>query len=305
MDDAFDTIRNQRVRAASASAGRFPDRYLCPVCQSEVFYAAGEFQSPHFRHRPGSEGDECERRAKNFHRDVPLAQHEYEHLDAVLVAAQSPLNGETLVTFAVRFRPAYQAGIAHFIAGERSIPYTIHTTLRQQYFPIDSPEKSYLIKAEITGKQHELHIVEGFDERPAVFRATDREAVRIPKHRILKPGGHIVVSRKPIRHFHQVVQQETLKTIQGLHAMSIQIPEDPSWQVRQDLESILGFEIAAKIADYGFLAPVGGYELAPDCWEISKDAELAIRIRVSRHIAPTLKRVLVQERVSAVCLRII
>ena len=232
MDDAFDTIRNQRVRAASASAGRFPDRYLCPVCQSEVFYAAGEFQSPHFRHRPGSEDDECERRAKNFHRDVPLAQHEYEHLDAVLVAAQSPLNGETLVTFFVRFRPAYQAGIAHFIAGKRSIPYTIHATFRQQYFPIDSPEKSYLIKAQLTGKQHELHIVEGFDERPAVFRATDREAVRIPKHRILKPGGHIVVSRKPIHHFHLLVQPKALKTIQGLHAMSIQIPEDPSLQVR-------------------------------------------------------------------------
>src|SRR5690242_8879863 len=123
MDDAFDTVRNHRVRAAYASAARFPERYLCPVCQCEVFYAAGEYQSAHFRHRPGEESDDCERKAKNFHRDVPLSQHEYEHLDAVLVALQTAGPQGNIVTFAVRFRPAYEAGFVNFIAGDTSTPY--------------------------------------------------------------------------------------------------------------------------------------------------------------------------------------
>ena len=296
MDDAYDTIRNQRVRAASASAAWFPDRYLCPVCQSEVFYASGEYQSPHFRHRPGNENDDCERYAKNFHRDVPLSQHEFEHLDAVLVAKQSSTAQRNFVSFAVRFRPAYKAGFVHFISGETSIPYTIHSDLRQQYFRVSVPEKNYLIKAHINGRDRELHIVEGFEDLPAVFRATDHEAVRIPRHRVLKPGGHIVVSRKPIHKFHALVGAQPLKTIAGLHATLIQIPEDPTWPVRENLKSLLHFEIAARIADCGFLSPASAYELAPDCWEISKDAELAIFVRVSRHLVPRYIQLLVQER---------
>jgi hypothetical protein len=35
MDDAFDTFRSQRVRAANASAARFPERYLCPLCLTD------------------------------------------------------------------------------------------------------------------------------------------------------------------------------------------------------------------------------------------------------------------------------
>jgi hypothetical protein len=295
MDDAFDTIRKQRVRAVNATVARFPDRYLCPVCQSEVYYAAGE-QFPHFRHWPGNDHDDCERYAKNFHRDVPLSQHEYEHLDAVLVATQTPATQGNLVSFAVRFRPAYRAGFVHFISGETSTPYTIHSNLRQQYFPVSVPEKNYLIKAQLRGRDHELHIVEGFDEVPVVFRATDGEAVRIPRHRVLKPGGYIVVSRKPIRDFHALVEAQSWKTIAGLHAALIQIPEDPSWQVRENLKSLLHFEIAARIADCGFLSPASAYELATDCWEISKDAELAIFVRVSRHLVPRYTQLLVQER---------
>lgn len=142
MDDAYDTVRNQRVRAVNASATRFPDRYLCPVCQCEVFYAAGEFQSPHFRHWPGEESDDCERKAKNFHRDVPLSQHEYERLDAVLVALQASTAQGNVVSFAVRFRPAYKVGFVNFISGETSTPYTIHPNLRQQYFRIAGPENT-------------------------------------------------------------------------------------------------------------------------------------------------------------------
>ncbi len=247
MNDAFDTVRNQRVRAVSASAARFPDRYLCPVCQSEVYYAAGEL-CPHFRHRPGDDHDECERYAKNFHRDVPLSHHEYERLDAVLVALQTPSVQGNVVSFAVRFRPAYKAGFVNFISGETSTPYTIHPNLRQQYFRISAAEDNYLIKAPLRGRDHELHIVEGFDDVPVVFRDTDGEAVRIPSHRVLKPGGYVVVSRKEINGFHALVVAQTLRTIGGLHAALIQIPEDPSWQVRENLKSLLHFEVAARIA---------------------------------------------------------
>ncbi len=182
MDDAFDTIRHHRVRAANASAGRFPDRYLCPVCQSEVFYASGDLQSPHFRHRPGNEHDDCERYAKNFHRDVPLSQHEYEHHDAVLVALQTSYvqNGRS-VSFAVRFRPSYKTSEVAFIAGRARTPYTIHDGWPQQFFPINTAETSYQITARRRGRDDVNHPIEGFDEMPVVFRASDREAVRVPK----------------------------------------------------------------------------------------------------------------------------
>ncbi len=296
MDDAFDTIRNQRVRAVDASAARFPDRYLCPVCQSEVFYASGEFQSPHFRHRPGNENDDCERYATHFHREVPLSQHEYERLDAVLVALQAAGPQGNLVTFAVRFRPAYEAGLVNFIAGEVSTLYTIHSNLKQQFFRITTPENNYLIKAQLKGRDQELHIIDGFDNLPVLFRAADREAVRIPRHRVLKPGGYVVVSRMPIGNFPAQVKVERLKTIIGLHAIIIQIPEDPNWQVRESLKALLHFEIAPRIADWGFLSPANAYELGPDSWEISQDAEVAILVRVSQHLVSKQTQLLVQER---------
>jgi hypothetical protein len=280
VDDAFDTLRNQRVRAATAKDSAFPERYICPLCQTEVIHASGPFMSDHFRHRRGTDHEECERYSKNFQRDVPLSQHEHEHLDAVLVATQSALKHETFVSFAVRFRPAYKAGYANFISGEKSTPYTIHEKLRQQYFHISVPEKNYVINAKISGRNHEIHIVDGFDDGPVVFRATDREAVRIPKHRILKPGSHIAVSRKPIDNFHPSLAAQIIKTIHGLNAKVIQIPENPNWQVRQNVMSLLQFEIATKVADYGFLVPTVAYEMAPDCWEISKDSELKIFVRV-------------------------
>jgi hypothetical protein len=303
VDDAFDTIRNQRVRAANASATRFPDRYFCPVCRSKVYYASGE-QVPHFRHLPGNEHDGCERYAKNFQRDVPLSQHEYEHLDAVLVAIQTPAKVGTYVSVAVRFRPAKTAGrvklTGHvdFVSGERSTPYTIQPARRQQYFHITSAEKSFLIKARTSDGGQTQYPVEGFDENPSVFRATDGEAVRIARHRTLKPGGHIVVSRKPIPNFHISLGAQTLHTLKGLHATLIQIPENPNWQVQENVRSLLHFEITAKMAVYGFLSPSSAYELAPDCWEVSKDAEVAILIRVSREGRPKFTRLLVQHRSS-------
>ena len=268
---------------------------MCPLCQSEVYYAAGE-QTPHFRHLPGNDHEDCENYARNFHRDVPLSDHEYEHLDAVLVAIQSPLNHEPFISYAIRFRPAYKAGSVNFISGEKSTPFTIHRTLRQQFFPVSVPEKHYEIKAKLSGRVHENHIVDGFENVPAVFRATDREAVRIPSHRVLKPGGYIVVNRKPIDDFHPSLAAQTVKTIPGLTAKLIQIPESPNWQVRQNVKSLLHFEIATKMADYGFLCPSVAYELAPDCWEISKDSELQIFVRVSRNIPTRYTHLLIQRR---------
>jgi hypothetical protein len=298
VDDAFDTLRSQRVRAANAKDSSFPERYICPLCQTEVVHASGPFVSDHFRHRRGTDHEECERYSKNFQRYVPLSQHEYEHLDAVLVATQAAMRHEPFVSFAVRFRPAYKAGYVNFISGQKSTPYTIHEKLRQQYFHISVPEKNYVINAKLSGRNHEIHIVDGFDDGPVVFRATDREAVRIPKHRVLKPGAYLAVSRKPLDNFHPSLSAQMIKTIPGLNAKVIQIPENPNWQVRQNVMSLLQFEIATKIADYGFLLPTVAYEMAPDCWEISKDSELKIFVRVPQNIATPYTHLLVQHRQS-------
>lgn len=304
MDDAFDTVRNQRVWATEATISRFPDHYICPLCRTEVILASGPIVRDHFRHLRGTDHDECERYSKNFGREVPLSQHEYEHLDAVLVASRTPGKDGGRVVFAVRFRPAKQkgrlklTGQVEFVSGGHSTSYAIRPDLKQQYFRITTAESSYLINAKLTGGGQAKYPVEGFGESPAVFRNTDGEAVRVPKHRLLKPGGHIVVSRKPIPNFHTSLATQALSTMTGLHAALIEIPENPTWQLRQDVKSILGFEITWKLATYGFLSPAGAYELAPDCWEIPRDSELAILIRMASGSSVKFTRLLVQHRVS-------
>jgi hypothetical protein len=298
MRDAFDTLRNQHVQAVDSAAGRFPDRYLCPVCQTAVFYASGDYQTPHFKHHKGDPHDECERRSTNFYRDVPLAQHSFEHLDAVLVAKQSLGAQESVVSFAVRFRPAYHTGCVEFISGKLSTLYMIHSGLRQQFFRISSPESSYLLKAQSNAGDHLQHIVKGFEENaPAVFRSTAGESVRIPEHRVLKPGEYIVVSRRPLPELPPQMEAQFVRTIVGLHAIRIQIPESPTWQVRNSIKTLLGFEVSARMAVYGFLSPANIYEIAADCWELSTDEELVIHLKMTNEGAQRYTRVLVQCRV--------
>src|SRR5205085_5167407 len=103
--------------------------------------------------------------------------------------------------------------------------------------------ESYLVKAHLADGECEVHIVDGFAGAAAFFRSNDSEAFRLPSHRILRPGGYLVVSKQPLQHqFHASLAPETVQTIPGLHATSIKIPEDPNWQVRSNLQSLLGFE---------------------------------------------------------------
>ena len=304
VEDAFDTFRNQRVWAAAASESRFPDHYICPLCRTEVALAAGPIMRNHFRHVRGTDHDECERYSKNFGREVPLSQYEYEHLDAVLVASRSSDKDGERVSFAVRFRPAKRTGRVKltgqvdFFSGGQSIRYAVQPSLRQQYFRITAPEKSYLVKAMLSDGGNAQYPIEGFDDSPVVFRATDGEAVRIAKHRLLKSGRHLVVNRKPISTFHASLIPQSVRTLAGLHAYFVEIPENPAWQLRQNVKATLGFEITSKMAVYGFLCPCSAYELAPDCWEVPKDSDLAILIRVSRECGPRFTRLLVQYRES-------
>jgi hypothetical protein len=185
-----------------------------------------------------------------------------------------------------------------FVSGAKSTPYTLQSGFSQQYFRIISPEISYLVKAKMSDGAHAHYPVDGFGDRPAVFRATEGEAVRIAAHRSLEPGGHMLVSRKQISGLHVALGARKLETIAGLHATFIQIPDNPNWQIRQNLKSLLGFDITTKIAAYGFLSPPNAYELAPDCWEVPRDTELALLIRVSREHGPRFTRLLVQHRLA-------
>ncbi len=105
-----------------------------------------------------------------------------------------------------------------------------------------------------------------------------------------------MVSRKPIEGFDPLVKAQPLKTIAGLCAAFIEIPDNPNWRVLSNLKALIGFDIAARLADWGFLSPTSAYEVGPDCWEIAKDAELTIFVRVSRHQVPRYTKLLVQER---------
>jgi hypothetical protein len=225
--------------------------------------------------------------------------HEYEHLDAVLVAKKTDGPKGSVVSFAVRFRPAYCTRSVNFISGKKTIPYTIHPGLRQQYFHVSSLENNYLIDAQLSGGCRMPHIVEGFDGVPTVFRDSDNEAVRMPSHRLLKPGNYIVVTREQILDLlHPALAARTLEVMSGLHACQINIPEDPSADVRQNVKSVIHFQVTLKPADYGFLAPLGSYEIAPDCWETSTDEDLAVMIRLSKHLVPRPSQLLIQSRLS-------
>ena len=304
MEDAFDTVLNRRVWAAATSKSSFLGRYICPLCQTDVALASGAIVCKHFRHLRGTDHDECERYSKNFGREVPLSQHEYECFDAVLVANQNIIRGKTFVSLAVRFRPTKKvgrlrlAGRVEFFSGERLKPYEHHSSLRQQYFRIDSPEDNYLIKAKLSDGKYEPYRVEGFADKPAIFRDTKGEAVRIANHRQLKPGGHVVISREAIVGFHTSLAPIALTTIDGLHAVLIQIPENPSFQVRENIKSLLYFEVTAKVATYGFLSPANVYELAPDCWEVSRDSKISVFIKIARDGYPKYTRLLIQHRMT-------
>jgi hypothetical protein len=183
VDDAFDTFRSQRVLAAAATASRFPDHYICPLCRTEVRLAAGPIVRKHFRHVRDTDHEECERYSKNFGREVPLSQHEYEHFDAVLVASWSQSNNGGRVALAVRFRPAKRAnrsrlsGQVEFVSGGKSTSYIIQPGVRQQYFRIDTPEKSYLIKAKLSHG--------GFAQYPfLLFRGVPPRGESVGKQRV-------------------------------------------------------------------------------------------------------------------------
>jgi hypothetical protein len=303
VEDAFDTFRNQRVWAAAATISRFPGHFICPLCRAEVRLASGPSVRDHFRHLRGTDHEACERYSKNFGQEVPLSEHEFEYIDAVLVAKRAPLNGIDHVAFAVRFRPAKRTGRVkftgqvNFLSGKHQTPHTIQPVLRQQYFRITSPEESYLVKAKLSDGGEAQYPIEGFSEKPAVFRASEREAVRIAKHRLLKSGEHIVVSKQTLLHsFHPTLSARALATLSGLHAVLIQIPENPNSEVKKNVKSLLHFEIAAKVAAYAFLKPSNAYELAPDCWEVSKDSELIIFIRVASDYRARYASLLVQHR---------
>jgi hypothetical protein len=304
VEDAFDTVLNRLVRAADASKSPFPGRYICTLCRTDVALASGAIVCKHFRHLRGTDHDECELYSKNFGREVPLSQHEYECFDAVLVANQSIIKGKAFVSLAVRFRPIKKvgglrlAGRIEFFTGEQLKLYEHHSSLRQQYFRIDSPENNYLIKARLSDGNYEPYRVEGFADKPVVFRDTKGESVRIANHRQLKPGGHVVISKKAVVGFHTSLAPIELTTIPGLHAVLIHIPENPSFQVRENIKSLLFFEVTAKVATYGFLSPANIYEVAPDVWEVSRDSELAVFIKIVRDGYPKYTRLLIQHRVT-------
>jgi hypothetical protein len=296
VDDAFDTFRNQRVRASESAAAAFPGRYICPVCQTEVLHASGLFVSPYFRHHPGRDHEECERYCRTFYRDIPLARHEAEHVDAALVARLKVDRDRVIVDFAVRYRAHGGVESVVFIAGANHTPYKIHRALRQQFFSIRQPEEHYLVKARLAGGSEEPHIIDGFSSGAAVFAASEKESVRLAPHRVLQPGNYIVVTRtRVIDRFLPSLGPIAIDTITGLHAVKIEIPEDPNWQVRDNLRTLLGFETTATLARYAFLAPEFLSEVGTDSWEIALEDRIACYVRLSKHL-PTPRRLLVQQR---------
>ena len=311
MEDAFDTFRNQRIYATPTTVARFPGHLICPKCKTDVTLAYGDLVRAHFRHLRGTDHDDCERYSKYFRREVAFSQYEDDCLDAVLIAKQVQENEKNRVNFWVRFRPKKTAsneklaGQVDFKAGEKTIRIEIQPTLRQQYFRITSPESNYLILAKLLNGASVPYHIEGFDKSAVVFRNTEGEAVRIQRQRSsddekrsLKPGGYVVVSRESlIGRFHLSLGATTLGTISGLHAALITIPENPKSEVRKNIRNLLEFEITEKKVTYGFHSPTNVRELDLDRWEVSKDDEVKICVRIKDEYRPMYTRLILQRRI--------
>ena len=298
MKDAFDTMRRELVRAAHASHSQLPERYLCPVCQTEVVYASGDCMVPHFRHRRGEDHEECERYCSAFSVSVPLAAHAREHLDAVLVAQVDHKQSPERVLTAVRYRPSYRASSVDFGQGHVTTPFKVHASAPQQYFRIERVELNYVVQALTVDGQRVTHVIDGFGGTPAVFRvAVEKESVRLPTHRILRPGVHLVLSKVEL--VGRLVKELAVKpvaTAKGLHGVLVTIPDNPSRAVQDNVLDILGFRTAGKIAEYSILEPWAVTELATDCWEVDADSELVVTMRTLQEAENRPAQVLVQQR---------
>ena len=297
MDDAFDTIKRQRVRAADTDDSVFPGRYLCPVCHTEVIYIPPSSYVPYFRHHVGTPHDACERYSTAFHDQIPLSRHEFESLDATLVARRAESANGPLVALAVRFRPYYGIKEISFESGGRETPYPVHPAIRQQYFQVTSGEAAFSVKAKHNNGREISHHIEGFGDFPALFRASDREAVRIPEHRTLKPGSYLAVSKTDICHrLPPSLNAQLCKTISGLEAFCFDIPRDPSHELRAKIRHWFNFDCSYSVVGYSFCQPYDVSEFGPDCWEVGSEDGLTLRIKFSEHLVPLPRKLLVQSR---------
>ena len=134
MDDAFDTLKNQRVSAGKCKRLALPRSIHLPAMPDGGYVYLGRlrlslFSSPS-RHRS--------RRMRALLPGIFTSRSRFlvmnaEHLDAVLVTRASVSQGQPFVSFAVRFRPAYPVNSVSFTSGGTPTPYTIHHNVRQQY----------------------------------------------------------------------------------------------------------------------------------------------------------------------------
>lgn len=297
MQDAFDTVRARKVAATAVAGNRFRGRYICPVCQTEVAYAAGNYMVPHFRHIVGTDHERCERYARGFAVNVPFAQHEGEHHDAVLAARPRLAAGGARIEFAIRFRPAFPISAVELASSRQAIRYKVDAEAREYYLPVDEANPEYLVNAHVVDGDVEPHLIEGFGPKPAVFRTAEREAIRLPPHRIVRPGTHWVVATREVQsRLHRDVSTEALVTLPGLFACAINIPHDPSWMVRENLRQVLGVEVSRHLADYGFWHPHTAVDVAPDAWEIGSHEDAEVFVRLSTELRQVDTAILVQIR---------
>jgi hypothetical protein len=195
----------------------------------------------------------------------------------------------------VRYRAHEDVVSAEFVSGKVSIGYKIHHARREQYFKIQRVEKEYSIKAYLSSGEFEHHLIKGFGKEPAVFRTSERDSVRLASHRVLRPGSYLIATNRPIiDRLIPELHAESLKTIEGIYAVLIDIPEDPGPKILGNIQAVLGFDVTSTIASYAFLSPQIVTEIAADCWEVSIADAIVCYIRLSQHIAAS--KLLIQRR---------
>ena len=279
MEQAFDTFQNQLVFARDCERGNFfreryvRERYVCPCCEDDVFLAAGEIQSPHFKHHQGA--PDCEKRvagmAQGYFSDI-----ETESRDVNVLARFSHKRGEVTCDFALRYRPSYQVESIRVTMGAHDRSYQLHG--RQEVeIPLSNSSEHIILVGLVSGQTIVRRIIKAFGKTPALFRFGSKTSVKLPEKRVIRPGRYVACFPSDVNiQFPLACKAQDITCALGLRGVSFIVPTDFNHRIAIFCRETFGMEVQIRNFSCSVIMPLALSEAAPDCWTTSTEGEAQI-----------------------------
>jgi hypothetical protein len=267
MDSAFDVVLGCTIPAVEAGGSRNSSRYVCRLCQQNVFFVSAGYAVAHFSHYRAEEGDYCAARVAAFGAldQQPFSVNDLDRVNAVLACEVSISRRGTEIRYFIIYRPRPGVQRICFKQGGSTTRHTIHAAGEERQLSI-SQRCSYFSLEEFDHDGVHTQLVEGFD-LPVVFRLSESRSIRIPRHRKLRAGGrYLAVLPSGVEVFPESLEPAVVPSELGLFAVEFLIPKKPAFAVTAYLSRVLGMEVEVILVDYTIVSPVLVHEVAPDCW---------------------------------------